>query len=202
MRVLWRGMGAVVVDKPFGLPSQSGRDGERSVLDEVVAQIPDAQSAFPVHRLDQAASGALLVALDADAARAWSEHLQRGRLSREYVAVLMGSAGDGLWDWPVDGRPARTHVQVVARRSGLTAVSLRIETGRTHQIRRHAAMAGCPIAGDRRYGVEAGRRWPRLALHAARLVLPDGTTVDAPLPADLTVLWQDAGAGQNPVTSR
>lgn len=186
MRVAWRGDGAVVVDKAAGIPCQATRRGQRSLLDDVADAFG---AAFPVHRLDQPASGAVLVALDAAAAGRWSKHLREGRVERAYVAVLVGSVADGDWVWPIDGRPARTSLRVTAAGAGLTAVELRLDTGRYHQIRQHAALAGAPIAGDRRYGVEAGRRWPRLALHAHRLGLPDGTVVACALPTDLAGLW-------------
>ncbi len=185
-----------VIDKPSGLPSQAGRDGAPGLVERVrSAGLPGAALH---HRLDQPASGLLILALDPLAhpglARAFRERIA----TRVYRAVLSAPVADATWEAPLDGRPARTHVTPVGAGSGYTAVEVRLETGRTHQIRRHAAMAGAPILGDRRYGGEVGRGWPRLALHACRLGLPHPVT-DRPmaftseLPPDLEGLWRLAG---------
>jgi 23S rRNA-/tRNA-specific pseudouridylate synthase len=81
-------------------------------------------------------------------------------------------------------------VEVLGVARGRSAVRLRLETGRKHQIRVHAALAGAPVLGDRRYGDEAARAFPRLALHASELALAHPTTgerltVTAPTPPDL-----------------
>ncbi len=183
----------MAIDKPFGLPTQRGPRDTDSVLDRVSAQFG---AAFPVHRLDQVASGLVIVAVTREAARRWSELLQVGRLHRGYEAVVMGETTTCIWDKFVDGKAARTRVVASPSRAGMTHVSVSLETGRFHQIRQHAALAGTPIVGDRRYGMEIGRRWPRLALHAATLILDDATdplALTSPIPADLAALWCSAG---------
>lgn len=185
----------VVVDKPAGLPSQPGGDGP--ALDEIVrAAYPDAAL---VHRLDQPASGLVLFPRGRHA-RGITDALRRHQIERRYAAVLVGAAADDAlrWTWPVDGQQAATRVQVVGRGSGLVAAVVTLETGRTHQIRQHAARAGLPLAGDRRYGAEAGRWCARLALHAFGLRLRHPVTraeleVRAPLPEGLVGLWGVAG---------
>ena len=77
------------------------------------------------------------------------------------------------------------------------ALSVQLQTGRTHQIRRHAADQGFPVAGDRRYGGAAGGLWPRLALHACTLALThpiteEALSLSAPIPEDLASLWAQA----------
>lgn len=148
------------------------------------------------HRLDTPASGLMVVAVHRDANSGLSHQFQHRQVHRTYRAVLSGPGHDGLWDRPVGGRPARTHVEVVARGAGLSACVLRPETGRKHQLRVHAALAGAPICGDRRHGGEAGYRWPRLALHAAALTLEHPITgeplmLESPLPQDLAPLWEE-----------
>jgi 23S rRNA-/tRNA-specific pseudouridylate synthase len=183
----------VVVDKPSGLPSQPARGGSDSVLGRLgpEARLP--------HRLDAGASGLLLVALHPSVHKPLAEAFAQRTVRRTYLAVLDGVLREATsWSWPVEGKKARSHVEPLANGAGTTAVRLTLESGRKHQLRVHAAMAGHPIVGDRRYGDEVGRRWPRLALHAARLQLAHpgtGTALDleAPLPADLSALFAAAG---------
>lgn len=186
----------VIIDKPFGLPSQSPRGGGANAFDEVRQRWPRASL---LHRLDTVASGLLLFSVEPTVNAALTEAFRSHGIRRSYRAIL---AGTGLattrWEQPVDGRAARTQVEPSGTGEGCTAVTLRPETGRKHQLRVHAAMAGFPICGDRRYGAEAARRWPRLALHAAELgFVHPGTgvdlTVSSPLPDDLVELWQVAG---------
>ena len=178
------------------MPTQSAPGAPSDVFSELSKRFPYVGLH---HRLDQAASGLVLLTLDPSVNAAIARGFREHTIERTYLAVLVGSVDDTVWDRPVEGKAARTHVHVVGRGAGLSAVELRLETGRTHQIRQHAAMAGRPIAGDRRYGGEAGRRWPRLALHACRLAFihPKAgakITVESPIPSELSPLWGEAGA--------
>lgn len=190
----------LVVDKPHGMATQGTRAGELGVY-ELLRRTRG--ELFLHHRLDQPASGLVLFVKDPAANAVIGEAFQRRGIARGYRAVLVGSATDGRWVWPVEGRTAATQVTVVGRAAGLSAVELRLETGRKHQIRVHAALAGTPVAGDRRYGGDAGRGWPRLALHAATLELTHPATgrslaFEAELPADLAPLWARASAARSP----
>jgi len=195
IREVFRDRWLLVVDKPSGLATQPTREGDDNVYDRLVAR----EGYVGLHhRLDQPASGLVLVTLDEAVnpavAAAFRDHTAR----RTYRAVLWGDAVDAVWSAPIDGQRARTRVRVLGRDNGFTAAEVSIETGRTHQIRRHAALAGAPIVGDRRYGAEAGTAWPRLALHAARLELAHPRTgapltFEAPLPDDLVELWTLSG---------
>ena len=94
-----------------------------------------------------------------------------------YLVVVLGVLeGQGVWEAGLDGRSARTDWLSVAHGQGMCVVEATLHTGRTHQIRRHAAEAGHPVVGDRRHGGAVGRAWPRLALHAWRLSLPHPIT--------------------------
>jgi len=187
----------LLVHKPSGMPTQAGRDGQAGLIEHLRA------GGFPTatlhHRLDQPASGVVAMGLSERAnpglAAAFREHTAQ----RTYRAVLGGPiATEGTWDAHIDGKVARTDFTRLGEGSGFSAVELQLQTGRTHQIRIHAALAGTPIVGDRRYGGELGRAWPRLALHAASLAIPHpvgGHLVEAvsPTPEDLRALWGLAG---------
>ena len=100
----------------------------------------------------------------------------------------------------MDDKPALTHWRRLGRGDGLALLECTLATGRTHQIRRHAAGAGVPIVGDRRHGSAAGRLWPRLALHAVGLSLShpksgEALEVDSPVPADLKELVESCSHG-------
>jgi 23S rRNA pseudouridine1911/1915/1917 synthase len=195
-RELYRDRWLLVVDKPAGLPAQPTRDGEPNLYDLLASTEPYVGL---LHRLDRPASGCVLLTLDTSVNPAIAAGFREHTIERLYRAVLWGEVQDTTWDRPIDGAPARTHVRSLAHGNGFTAAEIALETGRTHQIRRHAAQAGHPIAGDRRYGGDAGRAWDRLALHAYALRLRHPVTgapldVQAPLPADLLPLWHLAGA--------
>jgi tRNA pseudouridine32 synthase/23S rRNA pseudouridine746 synthase len=177
----------VVVDKPAGLLSVPGRGGllRDSVLARLSQRYPGASGPLVVHRLDLDTSGLLLAAKDAQTHLALQRQFCRREIDKCYVAWLDGSlaAGDGTVDLalrvdlddrprqihdPVHGKEAITDWRVVARSGDRTRVALFPRTGRTHQLRVHAAHPmgiGAPIVGDRLYG-QAGER---LMLHAETL---------------------------------
>ena len=186
----------IVVDKPSGMPSQGTRDGPAGVIDLVQRTEPDAT--LP-HRLDQPASGLLVIARSERAASPLAAVFREHRATRVYRVVLAGVLSAPVtWGAELDGKHARTQVIRAVRASGFSAVEIRLETGRTHQIRRHAALAGHAVVGDRRHGGEMGRAWPRLALHAAALQLVHPVSGEelawtAPVPEDLAGLGRVAG---------
>ena len=186
----------LVLDKPSGWPSQRTRAGRAGVVEWAQERHPSARLH---HRLDQPASGLMALSLSAVGRRWLSSALADHSARRTYLAVCQGLPAASIWSTRVDGQHARTHVEVLGHGGGFAALCLRLETGRKHQIRLHAATDGHPLVGDRRYGAEVGRAWPRLALHAWRLELPafEGhgpLTCQAPLPGDLAALWSITGA--------
>ncbi|MDA8294995.1 MAG: RluA family pseudouridine synthase [Actinomycetota bacterium] len=163
-----------------------------------------------VHRLDKDTSGLLVVARTADAYAALAGQLKRREMGRTYQALALGQlrADEGTIDAPlgrstrvptkvavrVDGRPARTHYRVLARYdepAPLSLLEVRLETGRTHQIRVHLGAIGHPVAGDARYGgTTRSLSLLRPFLHAARLSLihprsGEAMVFTAALPEDL-----------------
>jgi 23S rRNA pseudouridine1911/1915/1917 synthase len=194
----------LAVDKPAGMPTQPGRSGRetaRHTGDDLFGIVKRGRAYVGMlHRLDQPASGLVLFSVHPAANPPLAAAFRTHAIERTYRAVLAGMLdSDATWEAPIDARSARTDVHVVGHDDGLTAVEVRIHTGRTHQIRVHAASAGHAIVGDRRYGGEVGRWAPRLALHAWRLSLRHPKTrepldLEAAPPADMESLWSRAGA--------
>ena len=162
----------------------------------------------PVNRLDKGTSGLLVVARHAHSQYLLSGQLHSGGFIREYLAVTEGvpQAQEGTLDAPIakegdgakrcvreDGKPAVTHYRVVRTTGNRALIRLRLETGRTHQIRVHLSSIGCPIAGDYLYGSELNVLKGRFALHSAYLSLVQPITgqrieLEEPLPPDLAAL--------------
>jgi len=200
----YRDAQVIVIDKPCGLPSQAGRGGG---ADHVYGVLSHQHRYVGLHhRLDTPASGLMLLTLERGANAAVAGAFRDGTIGRRYLVVVLGDPGpEGRWDTPIDGQAAGTRFRRLSAAGGMAALEVRLETGRTHQIRRHAVDAGHPVLGDRRHGGAAGRLWPRLALHAWGLRFPhprtgETITVDAPIPADLAELL--AKAGYSPVQPR
>lgn len=179
----------IAVNKPAGLLSVPGRyhDRQDSVLSRLQHLLPNGNSIQAIHRLDQETSGVLLLARDRPTYQSVSQQFQRRTVRKQYEAVLAGwvSQAQGvidlpLWSDPNDrprqqvnvqwGKPSQTHFQVLARTATTTRIEFIPVTGRTHQLRVHAADPrglGVPILGDRLYGCEVSS--DRLYLHAKSL---------------------------------
>lgn len=137
-----------------------------------------------VHRIDKDTSGLLIVAKSDFAHHGLAEQIAAHSFTREYEAVVCGAVTeDGTVDAPIardkidrkkmcvteDGREARTHYFVQARYAGYTHLRLRLETGRTHQIRVHMAYIGHPVAGDPVYGNGKPKSLGGQCLHARKI---------------------------------
>ena len=201
-RVLFLDGEALVLDKPAGMPVDAPRDGSLSVENHLGSLTFGFQRwPLPVHRLDRDTSGCLLLARNPKAHKRFAAAFESGAVEKTYLAVLAGVPIEesGVIDLPLaktstaatgwrmihdpKGKRAITHWRTLATLEGRTLVEFRPETGRTHQLRVHAASGlGIPIAGDPVYGDGTG---PML-LHASRLTLSRGTKApieaEAPLP--------------------
>lgn len=204
----------LVIDKPAGMVVHPAPGHERgTVVNAVLAHVPTVRingSIRPgiVHRLDKDTSGLLIVAKHERALAILSAQFQERKTIKRYLALLDGEVepNEGIIDVPIgrdprarqrmaalrEGRPAISRFRVLERFAGATFAEVRIETGRTHQIRVHCAFIGHPVVGDTIYGRQrppAGLAIARQFLHAAELGLrlPDGTWHDfvSPLPSDL-----------------
>ena len=171
----------------------------------------DPQRAGIVHRLDRDTSGLLVISRTEEAHRLLVAALARREIEREYLALVQGRppARSGTIEAPIGrdrrvrtrmavrasdqprgGREARTHFQLERALADTSLLRLRLETGRTHQIRVHLQAIGHPVCGDREYGTSGQLGLERQFLHAARLAFDHplgGGRVDisSPLPADL-----------------
>ena len=203
----------VVVEKEGGVPvhPSQGHHGD-TLANFLLAHYRDQGlvAAFhPVNRLDRGTSGLMAVAKHAHAHERLQHQLRTGELARTYLAVCQGVPVPrrGCVDQPISRLPgsvlkrqvcpqgarARTHYAVERTGAGRSLVALRLETGRTHQIRVHMAFLGCPLAGDFLYGTELEARPQRFALHSAALRLRQPVTgeeiaLSSPLPAALSAL--------------
>jgi 23S rRNA pseudouridine1911/1915/1917 synthase len=164
--IIYQDEDLAVVDKPAGLPVAATRQSAAHALDALL-RAAGAPYVGVLHRLDLDASGLVVVSLRRDANPELHRQLAEHRAARGYAAVVAGRLqGSGRWSSAVAGRRAATRWTTCGPAGPGTRLELLLETGRTHQIRVHAAAAGHPVVGDRRHG---GPPAPRLLLHAATL---------------------------------
>lgn len=191
-RVVFEDEDIIVVDKPAGLLTAPTPESDRgNLFDQLKRSFR--QTLFLVHRIDLDTSGLVVFARNEEANRVLSERIRVHDFDRQYLTVLQGLVSwDKLTvDHPVGGKPAVSHFQVEERiAASATLVRVRLETGRTHQIRLHGLHVGHPVLGDRKYGQATALQAPRLALHATKLGFAhprSGELVgwESPLPADL-----------------
>lgn len=208
--ILFEDAEALVIDKPAGLPLDRPRAGGRSLEDHLDALRFGFQRApAPVHRLDQDTSGCLLLARNPKALKRFSAAFEERLVQKRYLGIVAGelaetegtialalskiSSASAGWRMIAakKGKPAVTHWRTLDTRDGLTLVEFRPETGRTHQIRVHAAEGlGAALLGDPIYGNGEGAA--RTMLHAAGLTVPRAgkapVEAAAPLPPDFAAL--------------
>lgn len=207
----------IALNKPSGLASHGGSGIHHGAIESLRALRPG-QSLELVHRLDRDTSGLLLVAKKRSALRELQALLREDHgagIEKRYMSLLLGRLPDGVMtvDAPLhvglrqggerhvevhkNGKPSTSHFRVLERIAGMSLCEVKIDTGRTHQIRVHAKHLGHPVAGDDKYGEEAANKklretagLKRLFLHAASLSfsLEQGRAryeLDAPLADDL-----------------
>jgi len=202
-RVIYHDGDILLVDKPAGLALHAG-SGLSFGLVDVLAELHEGLK--PVHRLDRPTSGLVVFACNRQASVELQRAFSDRKVDKRYLALLAGALPedrvrideplkkirDGSGQHRVivaeDGQPAQTSFQCLERLAGYSYVEARIETGRTHQIRAHAAHIGHPLAGDDRYNpgpVPAGLKRLFLHAHFLKLPWPEERVFNAPLPDEL-----------------
>jgi 23S rRNA pseudouridine1911/1915/1917 synthase len=243
LTLLYEDEDVMVVDKPVGLVVHPGAGNHSHTLQNALLGMDPALASLPragiIHRLDKDTSGLLVVARTPEAHTSLTRQLMARTVSREYLAVCTGvMTGGGTVDQPIgrhrtdrlrmtvrpDGRPAVTHYRVLERFRAHTYLNVKLETGRTHQIRLHLSHLRYPIAGDQVYGgrfaqpkgatqrlLATLRVFKRQALHAAGLEFDHPRTgkrvsVQSPIPPDyaelLAALREDAREFQRAANAR
>ena len=179
--IAWEDEHLLVVDKPAGLvvhPARGHREGTLSqLLTDTVGGVAGGDPDRPgiVHRLDRDTSGLLVVARSEEAHRLLQEALRKRLIEREYLALVEGlpPARTGTIEAPIGRHPrirtrmavggtasreARTHFTLERSLPGVSLLRLRLDTGRTHQIRVHLQAIGHPVCGDPEYGTAGDAR--------------------------------------------
>jgi 23S rRNA pseudouridine1911/1915/1917 synthase len=191
----------LVINKPAGLVVHPGAGNHEHTLQNALLGMDPSLAGLPragiIHRLDKDTSGLLMVARTPEAHTSLTRQLMARTVAREYLAVCVGvMTGGGTVEEPIgrhrndrlrmairaDGRPAVTHYRILERFRAHSYLSVKLETGRTHQIRLHLSHLRYPIAGDPVYGGRFAqpkgasdrllvtlRAFKRQALHAASL---------------------------------
>ncbi len=205
IRVLWQDDGYLVCDKPAGVVSCDDPKSAEAIL-RVQEGVPTLEA---VHRLDRDTTGCLMFAKNHAALEAAIEVFKTRSVAKVYHAIAAGRVkfAHQTIDAPIDGQSAVSRVVREAAGPDASFLRVKIETGRTNQIRRHLAAVRHPIVGDRVFGLKNARdprlmRVPRQMLHASTLELPnplgprETIKVHAPLPADFRAALRLFGMGK------
>ena len=209
-----------VVEKPAGLVVHDAPSvKEQTLVDKLGEVLGGGEAERPgiVHRLDKDTSGLMVVARNEEAHRALARAVKERDVEREYTALAEGRLGSrkGTIDAPLGrdrrrrtqravkgagSREARTHFEVIETLPGDTLVHVRLETGRTHQIRVHFAAIGHPVTGDPEYGRAGRHGLKRQFLHASRLAFEHPSSGEpmeftSELPEDLREALERARKG-------
>ena len=224
VRLVYQDADIVVVDKPAGLsvhPGPGHHDG--TLVNALLARCPDIQGIGGVHRpgivhrLDKDTSGLMVVAKSERAHHQLSAQIKAREVVKKYQGLTVGTPPlpEGTIDAPIardprhrqrmavvaGGRESLTHYRVIDDLGELALLELRLETGRTHQIRVHLAYLGYPLYGDAVYG-KARPNLARQFLHASHLAFVhprtgDNVSFDSELPGELQRVLEGLKAGQS-----
>jgi 23S rRNA pseudouridine1911/1915/1917 synthase len=205
----------LVIDKPAGLVVHPGKGNWEGTLSQALGL--SVERGGVVHRLDKETSGLLVVAKTERVQRELQALIKDREVHREYLALVAGrpDSRTGTIDAPIGRdrhtrtihsldtdtpRDARTHFEIAEALATTTLLRVRLETGRTHQIRVHMQAIGHPVVGDLTYGGPQKYELSRQFLHAARLgfvhpVTGEAVDIESPLPSDLQLALEAARAG-------
>lgn len=227
IEILNAGRGWIAVNKPSGMSVHNDAHSAIVLIKELLLRdksliaktgwLPENFEPAPVHRLDRETSGVLLLAVRKDQATRLQKAFQEKQVEKIYRAIVRGrldSTNDlNEWSFPLseksEGRknpagvktlrkPCLTRFTILRVSRYFTEIEIKLETGRQHQIRRHAALAGHPVINDQRYGeprhsalIKKIYGTERMLLHAERLRLPEdfgGISLQAELPQEFALL--------------
>lgn len=214
--ICYEGHGIMVINKPAGMAVHGGSGLAWGVIDAMRKLREDANIDL-VHRLDRETSGCMLLALNGDALRELNYQITNDRIDKRYLCLLDGRlgqdvvevdeplarherSGQGFMRVDPEGKPAHTTFRLLQDYAGYSFAEAELHSGRTHQIRVHAAHLGLPLAADDRYAPADRRKFwksmglKRLFLHAhqIRFFGSDGEQhiVSTPLPDDLAAVLE------------
>jgi 23S rRNA pseudouridine955/2504/2580 synthase len=218
--ILYRDENYLVIDKPSGMAVHSG-SGLRWGLIDALRQAMPGEYLELAHRIDRATSGCVVLARSGQALSHLAAQFRNGSVAKRYLCLLDGcmqqarltvdvpllkvrQGGEHVTEADEDGKQAVTRFRLLQAFPDCSYAEAELFTGRTHQIRAHAAHLGLPLAGDERYGsAEALKKWQarglkRLFLHAHQLGFESlsgaGISCNAPLPEDLRQVLEHLGA--------
>ncbi len=181
--VLYEDQNLIIINKPAGLAVHGGSGLSFGLIEMLRAQRPEAELLELVHRLDRDTSGCVIIAKNQMILRGMHALFRNRQINKIYHTLVKGFAndqftvqeplqryvlasGERLVNAHPDGSPAETHFTTLKRFEGLTLLQAEPVTGRTHQIRVHAAIRGLPIIGDQKYGDKAyNKHMAKLGLH-------------------------------------
>lgn len=214
VNIVYRDQSLYIIDKSAPLACQCTPKQPNGTLENRLKHYFSEEEAFvfrPLNRLDKGTSGLMAAAMNAHTCQLMQKELHSDRFIREYLAVCEGVLeGEGTIRLPIAkdasasvrrivdyerGVPSVTHYRAIENNGVRTLVRLRLETGRTHQIRVHLSAIGHPICGDFLYGTELPELPERFALHSHYISLThpmSGKTLSyqSPLPAELEALMK------------
>ncbi len=232
VRVLWEDRGVMAAFKPGNLPMHENGPYKKNTFAEILGELCGREWSA-VHRLDRETSGIVICGATAALRAQLSRDLNGRRMRKEYLALVRGAPSRAAWTedgpigdlasseirikkWVVEGGlSALTHFNVLETRGEMSLLRARPVTGRTNQIRIHAAYAGHVLFGDKLYhpdeavfleyfeegqteNVTERTGFPRLCLHATSMELTSPVTrglvrIECPLPDDMAAFWDSAG---------
>lgn len=228
IRELWEKNGVLAMYKPSNLPIHEGGAYKNNTFCKVLQETKGKEWA-PVHRLDRETSGIVLCANTTELRNHLSESLRTHTMKKTYLAIAIGNKKESSWtvDEPIglstesllrtkqavckDGYKSLTDFNVLQTKDNFCFLEVRPKTGRTHQIRVHAAWSGLPLVGDKKYcsdetitleyfekgftpKVESVTYFNRLCLHATKLEFMHPVdqkfyTICSPCPEDMLNIW-------------
>lgn len=212
--VLFEDDGLLIINKPSGLAVHGGSGVSLGAIEALRAEHPELRFLELVHRLDRETSGCLMLAKKRSVLLELQQAMQRNQIEKRYTALAKGrwpkgkstinaplrkntlQSGERMVRVDVSGKASVTHFKILQQFAVATLLDIRLETGRTHQIRVHCQFAQQPLAGDSKYGDEHFNEslkdfgLKRMFLHASSLrfkhpLSGDWVEVEAPLPDDL-----------------